>query len=175
MYPLFIADRPPATAVTPGPAGPHGAPGPCECCPGTHWLFILPKKLFIISSLVLFNAANKSQRPRHGPCSVPSWSIGMLGIGAQGHRHIHGQSTSAPSAAGQQELGGDGEGTGVPHTPSPGGTQPWHPDTHTFPMALPPGTTAHGPGATCQGHSTCAGSTREGPGPPAPPEGPGSV
>lgn len=47
----------------------------------------------------------------------------------------------------------------MPHTPSPGGTQPWHPDTHTFPMALPLGTTAHGPGATCQGHSTCAGST----------------
>lgn len=99
----------------------------------------------------------------------------MLGIGAQRQRHIRGQSTSAPSAAGRDELGGDGEGRGVPHTPSLGGTQPWHPDTHTFPTALPLGTTSHGAAATCQGHCSCAGSTWGDPGPPAPPEGPGSV
>lgn len=69
------------------------------------------------------------------------------------------------------EVTGRAAGQGEPHTPSPGGTQPWHPDTHTFPMALPPGSTSHGPGATCQGHCTCAGSTWGGPGPPAAPEG----
>lgn len=139
---------------------------------GTHWLFIPPpkKKIFIVSSLVLFNAANKSQRGLALSllCSqLRQWDVGNLGTGIEAHPQVWdtshslhgGQSTSAPSAGMNWEL------WGYP------ALAPRH--THTFPTALPPGTTSHRPGATCQGHPTCAGSTWGDPGPPAPPEGPG--
>lgn len=105
----------------------------------------------------------------------------MVGIGAQGQGRCPavghgGQSTSAPSAAGQDEPGGDGEGGGAPGCPTPpapGGPSPGTPTPTPFPWLCPPGTTSHRPGATCQGHSTCAGGISGGPGPPAPPEGQG--
>lgn len=80
----------------------------------------------------------------------PPWGNARLWSISQPQRS--GQSTSAPSAAGQDELGGDREGDGAgvappPHPPQPqdggGGDQPWHsqhPTTHTFPTVLPPGT-----------------------------------
>lgn len=109
----------------------------------------------------------------------PPWGNARLWSISQPQRS--GQSTSAPSAAGQDELGGDREGDGAgvappPHPPQPqdggGGISPGTrsiPPPTPFPRFCPRAPTSHGPSAICWGHPTCPASTHGCPGLSAPP------
>lgn len=180
-------------------------PRPHKCFPGAGWLFIPPRKAIycLLYMCYLIPAACSLQIKADSPGTVlalfPASVVGRLAWGGKwgwgtslgtpwGNARLWGisqpqrggQSTSAPSAARQDELGGNREGDGAggcPTTPPPpsprmGGISPSTrsiPPPTPFPRFCPRAPTSHGPSATCWGHPTCPASTHGCPGVSAPP------